>query len=154
MHKQAAFRSFSNISLIKPNIMLFPLLSCYWTRLLLFRSLHLCPTLCSYDSKPLFSSLCPIKVPQRCLPTLVDSLTTLPMTGPACLSLATFRQRLHWNFPFPARPPSSHKGATPWGALDSACLSFLPHPRHRVPCGVSRASPASPQPLPGPVPYF
>lgn len=126
--------------------MLFPLLSCFWTCLLLFRSLHLCPTPFSYNSKPLFSSLCPIKVPQECLPTVVDSLATLPMTGPPCLSLATFPQRPHWKFPFPARPPSRHPGATPWGTLDSTCLSFLPHPSHCTPVGFLK--PVLPLPRP------
>ena len=116
IQKQAAFRNFSNVSLIKPNTMLFPLLFYFQTWLLIFKSLHLHPF-----SPPLLSpSSLSSHSPQAVSPSLVDSSSSRPATGLPCLSLPSFPQKPHWKLPIPGK--ASFQAPRTWLGL-----SFLPH---------------------------
>lgn len=83
IQKQAAFRNFSNVSLNKPNTMLFPLLFYFQTWLLVFKSLHLHPPFSS-TPKPTFSvqSQPPSSVPllSRFLIISPSNRAALPLT--------------------------------------------------------------------------
>ena len=141
MQKQATYRSFPRISLTRANTILFPLLSYYWTCLLLFRALHPCPPLLS--EAPFF--FCLVTVPQQCLATLVDLLITppndraahplanhLPPEAPLEPSHsqqgplpATQRQCLGLGFAS-SRPLTPSPSRSRWGLSCLSCLSSAP----------------------------